>query len=196
VLNPLRQKVSRIPTRPATARVAEDSVERGIAELDALCEQHLSFVWRSLLSLGLPRDRVDDVAQEVFVVALRRAGEFRGEAAYRTWLFGIATNLVREERRKLRRSERFEPLDEEMPSRGPTALDRLEQQRALARLRAFLDTLDEPRRAVFILSELEEFSAPEIASALGVNLNTVYSRLRLGRAAFTRWLERQSKGKP
>jgi RNA polymerase sigma-70 factor (ECF subfamily) len=185
------------PARPApSAHLSEQAVQRGLAELDELCVQHLSFVWRSLVSLGLPRDRVDDVAQEVFVIALRRAAEFRGEASFRTWLFGIASNLVREERRKIKRSERFDPLDEELPSREQTPIERLDQQQALDRLRAFLQTLDEPRRAVFILSEIEEFNAPEIAGALGVNLNTVYSRLRLGRVAFTRWLARQSKGKP
>ena len=50
----------------------------------------------------------------------------------------------------------------------------------------FLDSLDDERRAAFVLAELEQLSAPEIAAVVGVPLNTVYSRLRLARIAFTR----------
>ena len=47
-----------------------------------------------------------------------------------------------------------------------------------------LDGLDDDQREVFVLAELEDLSAPEIAEALEVKLNTVYSRLRLARSAF------------
>jgi RNA polymerase sigma-70 factor (ECF subfamily) len=49
-----------------------------------------------------------------------------------------------------------------------------------------LGDLDEKKREVLVLSELEELTAPEIAEALGINLNTVYSRLRLAREEFDR----------
>jgi len=58
---------------------------------------------------------------------------------------------------------------------------RAEEVRLLHRI---LDRLDDDKRAVFVLAELEQMTAPEIAEALSVNLNTVYSRLRAARAAF------------
>jgi RNA polymerase sigma-70 factor (ECF subfamily) len=48
-------------------------------------------------------------------------------------------------------------------------------------LRRILDQLPEGQRSVFRLSDLEGMSAPEIAERLGLNLNTVYSRLRAAR---------------
>jgi RNA polymerase sigma-70 factor (ECF subfamily) len=51
--------------------------------------------------------------------------------------------------------------------------------------------LDQDQRSVFMLIELEDFSAPEVCEALGVKLNTVYSRLRLARARFMRFLREE-----
>jgi len=54
-----------------------------------------------------------------------------------------------------------------------------------------LGELDDERREVFVLSELEQLRAPEIASVLGVNLNTIYSRLRSARQRFEAALARR-----
>jgi RNA polymerase sigma-70 factor (ECF subfamily) len=56
-----------------------------------------------------------------------------------------------------------------------------------------LDGLDEAKREVFVLAELEELSAPEIAQALGINLNTVYSRLRAARQTVEAAAARESE---
>ena len=52
-----------------------------------------------------------------------------------------------------------------------------------------LGTLDEDKRNVFVLHELEQLGIPEVAEALGINLNTAYSRLRAARAAFERGVQ-------
>ena len=57
----------------------------------------------------------------------------------------------------------------------------------------FLATLDEDRRAVFVLAELEGLSAPEIGEAVGVGINTVYSRLRVARQRFVTFLKEQGE---
>jgi RNA polymerase sigma-70 factor (ECF subfamily) len=85
-------------------------------ELDQTYEQHFAFVWRSLRRLGVPVDLLDDAAQDVFIVALRRAGDFRQRSSYRTWLFGIACNVAREQRKKARRIQTHDPLDEGLSS--------------------------------------------------------------------------------
>jgi RNA polymerase sigma factor (sigma-70 family) len=64
---------------------------------------------------------------------------------------------------------------------NPTPIERLEVAERLRRLDDALATLDDERRGVFILAEIEQMTAPEIAEALGINRNTVYSRLRLAR---------------
>ena len=57
-----------------------------------------------------PED-LDDAAQDVFIVFLRRRQEFRGQSSQRTWLFGIANNITHEYRRKRQRAARGAPID-------------------------------------------------------------------------------------
>ena len=66
----------------------------------------------------------------------------------------------------------------------PTPSDLAEQNDQVKLLWSLLGELDPPKREVFVLSEIEEFTAPEIAKILEIPLNTVYSRLRAARQAF------------
>jgi RNA polymerase sigma-70 factor (ECF subfamily) len=69
--------------------------------------------------------------------------------------------------------------------------DDVARREALSRLDAALDTITLGRRAVLVLHEIEEMTAPEIAQVLGIPLNTVYSRLRVARAELEHSLAQQ-----
>ncbi|HEY0138275.1 MAG TPA: RNA polymerase sigma factor [Nannocystis sp.] len=142
--------------------------------------QHFRYVYALVGRLGVPSAGVEDVAQEVFLVLHRRRAEFRGDSSVRTWLHGITVHVARRHRDAIRRrSERTAGLDEPPPPIPPDVeLDHKQALRALDRL---LDTLADEQREVFVLAEVAGCSAPEIAEALGLNINTVYSRLRLAR---------------
>jgi RNA polymerase sigma-70 factor (ECF subfamily) len=178
-------------------RLDVEDAEGGLpAGFDALYDEHFAFVWRSLKRLGVPVEALDDAVQDVFMVALRRRADFRGQSSERTWLFGIAHNVAHEQRRKQRRASVHEDLDEELSAPHPSPLDALTTAEALRFVRSFLETLDEERRAVFVMMELEQMPAPEVARALGVNLNTVYSRRRAARLEFLRRVERHFRRNP
>ncbi len=145
-------------------------------ELDRAYKEHFAFVWRSLRCLGLPLDALDDAAQDVFMVALRRHSEFRGRSSYRTWLFGIAANVAREERRKGRRAEVLEPIDDALPSSQSSPLEQATDAEAMRFVEAFLSTLDDAKREVFILAELEQMPVTEIADAVGAQSSTPSTR--------------------
>jgi len=147
-------------------------------------------VWRSACRLGAPESNVDDVVQEVFVIVHRRLPDFEGRSSLKTWLFGIVHNVVRAQRRALSAREphpadasrRTDPETLTDPAPSPyEALSKLEATRVVDRL---LEALDDDKRAVFVLAELEQMSVPDIAAALGIPLNTAYSRLRLARHDF------------
>ncbi len=157
--------------------------------LEALYAAHFDFVWRSARRLGVLPAQLDDVVQETFLVAYRRLAEFEGRSSERTWLFGIVLRVAKTHRRSLGRKA-AEPLLLDVRDDRAGADEALEAGQARAVLEHLLGALDEDRRAVFILAELEEMTAPEIASALGVKLNTVYSRLRLARKDFEDALKR------
>lgn len=147
-------------------------------------ETHFDFVWRSARRLGVASLHVDDVVQEVFLVVHRRLAEFEGRSSLKTWLFGITRRIVRDHRRSARRKP-AEPLGAIEPADlGPAADVRMTRDEEARLLHAMLDELDEDKREVFVLAELEQMSGPEIADALDVNLNTVYARLRAARASF------------
>jgi RNA polymerase sigma-70 factor (ECF subfamily) len=160
------------------------------SRLTALYEEYFDFVWRSLRRLGVPLAAVDDATQDVFVVVYRRLSEFEGRSSLRTWLFSIAINIASHYRRA-RARQRYQELDEELVD--PTQVGQEEQalaHEAAGLVYTLLDSLDDERRAVFVLAYFEQMPAREIAQALGIPINTVYSRLRLARRDFEAALRR------
>ncbi len=153
--------------------------------------RHYTFVWRSLLRLGVDEPTVDDAVQDVFIVVHRKLHAFEGRAAVRTWLFAIARRIALRYRDRARRRAQDEPEAD-----TPTELGRpdnaLSCNEALQQLQDWLDELDEDKRAVFVLSEFEQMRAPEIASMLGANLNTIYARLRAARQHVSRRARREA----
>lgn len=153
-------------------------------------DAHVDFLWRSARGLGVPSTSVEDVLQDVFVVVHRRLPEFRGERV-RPWLARILLHVVQEHRWRFRRKEDHASLTIDVPAgasaRPDEAVARAEAVRLLAEI---LDALPEDQRAVFVLHEVEQLPVPEIAAALEVSPNTIYSRLRLARAEYQRQLAR------
>ena len=175
----------------AAALEIDASAPPPLPTLAAIYSEHFDFAWRSARRMGVAPDAVDDVVQEVFLVAHRRLDDFEGRSSVKTWIFGILLRVVSDHRRTLRRKGGLAPLPEALAderSRGP--VEAAMQRERVALLHALLDGLDEDQRAVFVLAELEQMTAPEISDALEVNLNTVYSRLRLARKKFEAGLAR------
>jgi RNA polymerase sigma-70 factor (ECF subfamily) len=172
--------------KSAVARVQRPEIAGAVHELsfDRVYEEYFPFVWRSLLRLGLSQANVDDAAQDVFLVVHRRLQEFEGRSSLKTWIFCVAQRVALVYRRRERRSESQAPVPATLLDRRSCPEQQTEAARAAAFLDAFLTRLDDGKRAVFILIELEQLTAPEAAEALGIKLNTVYSRLRSARAAF------------
>jgi RNA polymerase sigma-70 factor (ECF subfamily) len=175
-----------VPTAPE-ARIAR--LAPAPLEFERVYEAEFDFVWRSLLLLGVAPSAVEDATQDVFSVVSRRLGNFEGRSALRTWLFAILQRVAANQRRTVRRKQRqLEPLDDGVVSQLPTPLAQLETARSIDRVQRFCDTLDPGWRAVFVLALLEELPAPEVSQALGIPVNTVYSRVRQLREGLRRML--------
>jgi RNA polymerase sigma-70 factor (ECF subfamily) len=72
----------------------------------------------------------------------------------------------------------------EEPQGSSDTFASLSRAQAAAKVKRILDKMDEDKRLVFVLVELEQLSVPEVAEMLEIKLNTAYSRLRLARAEF------------
>jgi RNA polymerase sigma-70 factor (ECF subfamily) len=138
---------------------------------------------------------VEDALQDVFITAYRRLEDLRPDASSKAWLFGIALRVAQNYRRRLKRVSGFVELDErQLASDSKTPFERAAERQALALLGRFLESLDEEKRSVFVLMELEGWSAPEVSQALSIRLNTVYSRLRVARERFVQAVDEHQVG--
>ena len=182
-----------VTPRPAASRPADvagarsDVDERRLGQIYA---EHHPFVWRSLARLGVHDARLPDAVHDVFMVVARRLAEYEGRASMRTWLFAIAMRVAQGVRRDFAREQRERLRDVSHGSHAPH--DGADAARILHDL---LEHLDDDRRAVFIMAELEGMTAPEIAMATGTKLPTVYSRLRLAREELARHVARLGEGR-
>lgn len=157
-----------------------------VIDAGALFRRHAGFVANFLARLGVERTELDDVVQEVFMVAHRRGGFAPGPARPTTWLADIAlkvnANRVRK-RRRARVQAQGDAVDRaEDPARS--AAEVLDHRRSIDRVQQALESLDDDRRAVFVLFELEGESCEGIAAGLGIPVGTVYSRLHTARRRF------------
>ena len=155
-------------------------VPHAMPSFDEVYTAHFGVVWRVLRTFGVSDAAIEDAAQDVFVVVHRRLPEFEGRSAITTWLFSIARRVAGAHRRKVRGTEQ---LDEQAPGTTDT-FAAFSRAQAAATVMSILETMDEDKRIVFALVELEQLSVPEVARMLEINLNTAYSRLRLARHAF------------
>lgn len=193
-------------TMPSTATAGSEAClsQRAVAppaalpDFATLYDDYADFVWRNARRLGVLPEAVDDVVQEVFLVAHRRLSEVVRPESLRAWVFSIVIRVVRDHRRALRRKDPARRLggngvDPEHVAdehhHGPfTSVERADAVRLLHQL---LAELDDAKREVFVLAELEEMTEADIASVLGENVNTVHSRLRCARKAFESAAQRQ-----
>ena len=166
------------------------------SDFERIYEQSFALIWRAARRLGIDPGDTDDVVQEVFVVAHRKLPEFEGRAQVKTWLFQILVRVVhryfRTQKRKPghRPSATVEDLGALTDTQSRSPVEAVERAEAVRILDELLGQMDEDKREVFVLAEVELMSVVEIADVLGTNLNTVYSRLRAARQEFQRALSR------
>lgn len=171
----------------------------GVAEprtLSELFERHADDVARWAQRLGGPGIDVEDVVQDVFLVAQRKWGGFRGDSRPGTWLFRITHHLVRARRR--RRIFAWLPLGsfggsalgetepEDPPDPTPGADERLARGESDAEVHRALSRLHDRYRTVLVLFELEGLSGQQIAELLEMKVEGVWLCLHRARKAFAR----------
>jgi RNA polymerase sigma-70 factor, ECF subfamily len=157
---------------------------------------YFDFVWSSARHLGVASEGIDDVVQEVFIVIHAKLHTLQQPESLRSWIYGVVRRTVSSYRRthkaKPTTSAHLDRLDEVVGPGSSTPLDAAEQNAQLELLNSLLAEIDDAKREVFVLAELEEMTMPEIAEALEIPVNTAYSRLRAARLAFEAGLARRA----
>jgi RNA polymerase sigma-70 factor (ECF subfamily) len=158
----------------------------------AVFEAEFSYVFNTLRRLGVRESDLEDVTHDVFLLVHRLLPEFDPSRPLRPWLFGVAFRVASDHRR-LARNTREIPQD---PPHEPIDSALLaDEQIASAQARQLvieaLDELELNRRAVLVLHDIDGQAIPPIAEALGISVNTAYSRLRLAREEFRAAVQRR-----
>jgi RNA polymerase sigma-70 factor (ECF subfamily) len=146
-------------------------------------------VWTSLRRLGIPESDCEDTVQEVFFRVHRSLASLDPSRPVRPWLFAFAARVASEHRRRAHHKREVMTEVEAVDARpgADVQMAAAERRRLLARA---LESLDDEKRAVVILHDLDDTPVPEIAQALGIPEGTAYSRLRNGRAQLAAALRR------
>jgi RNA polymerase sigma-70 factor (ECF subfamily) len=161
-------------------------------DFNTLCRAEGAYVVRSLRYFGVPERDLPDVAQDVLLVVHRKLPEFEQRSSVRTWLYRIAQRSASDYRRKAHvRKERMMADEQHERSDGHGATQRLEARAELVRA---LDQLDDDKRTVFVLYEIEGLDMKQVAEVLECPLQTAYSRLHAARALMVRVLSDDQRG--
>jgi RNA polymerase sigma-70 factor (ECF subfamily) len=179
-------------TEPFTAASSAPAIApRALPPFRELYEKHFAFTWRSLRYLGVPESQLDDAVQDLWVTVHRRLPDFEARSDLRTWLFGIAVNIQRNLRRSEARRAELVPLPDQLTSQLADPSLEHDGQEAWRQVQAFLGSLDDVRRAVFVASLLEGLSPAETAEATGLEVAAIYHRVRSLRHSFRLWVARE-----
>jgi RNA polymerase sigma-70 factor (ECF subfamily) len=168
---------------------------------DVLVDRYKVRLYNYLLRLLRDPDEAEETAQETFVKAFIHADKYKTIARFSTWLYTIATNLVRNKLRAKKRAPRFISLWSRNPDsdeEGP-AVDLLDTSRQpdvefndkeLGEIiNDAIAKIPEKYRTSFVLREINQLSYEEIAAVTGLKLGTVRSRINRARNWFRRLIE-------
>jgi RNA polymerase sigma-70 factor (ECF subfamily) len=170
---------------PAQWLEVEPALADRETEFRTLFQAEFGYVWKTLRRLGVAERDVPDVAHDLFIAVYRRLGEFDHARPARPWLSGFAVRFAADYKRLAR--NRYEQVDadageaERADASADGALRALEARDLVLKA---LDGLSFERRTVLVLHDIDGYAMPEVAEALGIPLNTAYSRLRLARTDF------------
>jgi RNA polymerase sigma-70 factor, ECF subfamily len=143
---------------------------------DEIFERYRQPVWGFFRRRVADPEQARELAQDTFLALVENAARYQPRASFRSYLFGIAYNLLSEARRRAVREAARTPFAHE-----PTAPDA--DLTSVMWVRDAMAELDEPDREILFLREFESLSYDEISTVTGVPTNTVRSRLFRARAA-------------
>jgi RNA polymerase sigma-70 factor (ECF subfamily) len=179
-----------VPAEAAQDDRGQARVTLRAEDFEAAVTAHFPSIWRFLRRLGVPASDVDDAAQEVVLVAARKLSEIV-VGSERAFFLSTAYHVARHLRDfRIRKGEVSDEALLELYDAAPDPESMAAQRQERALLDEILAQMPLDLRVVFVLSEIEDQTAPSIARVLDLPIGTVASRLRRARADFDARVER------
>ncbi len=146
----------------------------------ALYDAHVDRIYRLAYRLAGDDDLAQEITQDTFIRAFDRLRDFRGDAAFSTWLHAIAVSVALNGLRKTKRFRQRETGLEEATAMGVRT--RHAEPDLKTQLKKAIDALSEGYRTVFVMHDIEGYTHEEIGAALGVETGTSKANLSRARA--------------
>jgi RNA polymerase sigma-70 factor (ECF subfamily) len=164
------------------AELLEAVRARDASALEVLLRRHQGRIFRFGMRMCRDREDAREVLQETMLAVARSAERFRGDASFASWIFGIARNACAKRRRRAAgEPDAFEELDAAaVPSSGGPEHE-VERRRLQRALEDAIAELEPKSREVILLRDVEGLSAKEVATATGLGVAAVKSRLHRAR---------------
>lgn len=154
----------------------------------ALVDRYQPVVYRFSKRMCPTEQDAEDTVQDTLLTAVQKLGDFRGEASFTSWLFTIVRSGCGKKQRAATRAPVLEPI--ELVDDRPRPDELMSQQQLRQALETALATMDPMYREVLLLRDVEGLTAPEVASALGLTVAAVKSRLHRARSMLRDRVER------
>jgi RNA polymerase sigma-70 factor, ECF subfamily len=155
---------------------------------ETLYQQHAPRLYNLAYRMAGTANDADDLLQDIFLLAYRKVGSYRGESSLGTWLYRLAMNHCLDvlRSRQTRNSQQTDSIDEESgepPAASPAlgAVSRIDLERAIERL-------PQACRAAFLLHDVEGFGHQEVGTILGISEGTSKSQVHKARLRIRAYL--------
>ena len=162
------------------------------AAFGELVERHQSRIYAVCLRILADPEEARDAAQDAFITAFRKLAQFRGDAAFTTWLHRIAVNACYDELRRAKRRPMLHTVsttdDDRAPEPGPPSADHADEIAGTLDVTRALAAIPDDFRIALVLADVEDLPYDEIARVLEVPVGTVKSRVHRGRIALAKEL--------
>jgi RNA polymerase sigma-70 factor (ECF subfamily) len=185
------------------ATLAQACRNGDLSAFECLVERHQKMMINIAFRMTGVYEDACDIAQDAFLAAWRKIGDYRGEAKFSTWLTTIVINLSRNRLKQRQQSQRREayslnaPLPgsdgeslPDPPSGAQSVLEQLEEEELRRHLQRCIEALTSEFREVLVLRDMQELSYEEVGGALNLREGTVKSRLFRARDAVKECLKK------
>jgi RNA polymerase sigma-70 factor, ECF subfamily len=187
LLWPMRDEAASTPAPLAVADPEEWLVRRAArgerSAREDLYRRHVDAVWRRLTRLVGPDPEREDLLQQIFLEVFQQLAQFRGDAAFATYLYRVQTNIAFDHLK--RRGRRPLPLPAEMleafAAREASPEQQAVSRQRLAQIWAALDRMKPKKRIALVLQVVEGLSLEQIGELVEASADTVAKRIEHAR---------------
>jgi RNA polymerase sigma-70 factor (ECF subfamily) len=179
---------------PTDFELVQQVLAGRVEGFEILVRRYQRLVATAALRMGIPRQEVEDVVNEVFYKVFRSLRRYEPAHAMSTWLYRITVNAALDHRRSRRHDQRSEEIPESLADGGPSALETSQDKERADLLKAAVERLPEHYRAPLLLTHVEGLSLDEVGRILNLPEGTIKSRLFRARALLKEIIRRHYPG--